>query len=94
MIYKRGAIYHYDFRFTLKKDGTREHYRIRQSAGTSNKDADARSVEAAHRQALKEGKIHPLGNPHGLKPAMAVTAATTAPTLSRAVQALPEFRAA
>jgi len=76
VIYKRGAIYHYDFRFTLKKDGTREHYRIRQSAGTSNKE-DARDVENAHRKALKEGKIHPLD----AWPQPTATGVTTAPTL-------------
>jgi len=37
MIYKRGAVYWYKFRWTVKQqDGANENYRIRKSARTSN----------------------------------------------------------
>jgi integrase len=59
MIYKRGKVYWYNFRWTIKNaDGTKESFRIVRSAKTGNAN-DARDVEAEHRRALRLGEIHP-----------------------------------
>jgi len=59
MIYKRGKVYWYNFRWSLKKeDGTLESFRIVKSAKTTNK-VDAKNVEEEHRRALRLGEIHP-----------------------------------
>lgn len=60
MIYKRGHTYWYNFRWTIKsgEDGEDEHFRIRRSANTSNKNA-AKDVENEHRRALRLGEVHP-----------------------------------
>lgn len=60
MLVKRGAVWHYNFRWCIKhKDGTVETFRIRQSAKTG-KRKDAEIVEGNHKDALRNGKIHPL----------------------------------
>jgi integrase len=59
MTYKRGGVYWYKFRWTLKlQDGTKESYLVRKSARTSNVKR-AREVEEEHRRALRMGTIHP-----------------------------------
>jgi integrase len=59
MLYKRGKVYWYNFRWSIKQaDGTVESFRIRQSAKTQNKNA-AKGVEEEHRRALRLGEIHP-----------------------------------
>jgi integrase len=59
MLYKRGKVYWYNFRWSIKHaDGTVESFRIRQSAKTQNKNA-AKGVEEEHRRALRLGEIHP-----------------------------------
>ena len=59
MLYKRGKVYWYNFRWSTKQaDGTVESFRIRQSAKTQNKIA-AKNVEEEHRRALRLGEIHP-----------------------------------
>lgn len=61
MVKKLGtsANWSYNFRWTIRhKDGTQEHYRIRQCAHVSNKK-DALAVEAAHKAALARGDVHP-----------------------------------
>ena len=59
MIYKRGAAYWYNFRWSLRNaDGTVESFRIVKSAKTRNKQ-DAKDVEDEHRRALRLGEIHP-----------------------------------
>lgn len=59
MIYKRGKVYWYNFRWSLKlEDGTLESFRIRQSAKTQ-KRKDAENTEDEHRRALRLGEIHP-----------------------------------
>jgi integrase len=61
MVKKLGtsANYSYNFRWTIKhKDGTQEHFRVRQCAHVSNKK-DALAVEAAHKAALARGDVHP-----------------------------------
>lgn len=59
MIYKRGKVYWYNFRWSLKKDdGTLESFRIVKSAKTTNKN-DAKNAEDEHRRALRLGEIHP-----------------------------------
>ncbi len=59
MLYKRGKVYWYNFRWSIKQaDGTVESFRIRQSAKTQNKIA-AKNVEEEHRRALRLGEIHP-----------------------------------
>ena len=60
MIYKRGNVYWYKFKWTVRsEDGTKESYEIRKSARTSNK-RDAKEVEEEHRRAIRLGLIHPL----------------------------------
>jgi integrase len=60
MIYKRGGVYWYKFRWTLKgTDGTKESFLIRKSAKTANLKK-VREVEDEHRRALRLGSIHPL----------------------------------
>ena len=59
MIYKRGKVYWYNFRWSLKNgDGTVESFRIVKSAKSTNKN-DAKNVEEEHRRALRLGEIHP-----------------------------------
>ena len=59
MLYKRGKVYWYNFRWSIKQaDGTVESFRIRQSAKTQNKNT-AKDVEEEHRRALRLGEIHP-----------------------------------
>ena len=59
MIYKRGATYWYNFRWSLRNaDGTVESFRIVKSAKTRNKQ-DAKDAEDEHRRALRLGEIHP-----------------------------------
>jgi integrase len=59
MLYKRGKVYWYNFRWSIKQaDGTVESFRIRQTAKTQNKNA-AKDVEEEHRRALRLGEIHP-----------------------------------
>lgn len=62
MVKKLGtsANYSYNFRWTARnRDGTQEHFRIRQSARTSSRK-DAKEIENEHRRALMLGLIHPL----------------------------------
>lgn len=59
MIYKRGGVYWYKFRWTIKNsEGERENYLIRKTAKTGNAKR-AREVEEEHRRALRLGEIHP-----------------------------------
>ena len=59
MLYKRGKVYWYNFRWSTKQaDGTVESFRIRQTAKTQNRNA-AKDVEEEHRRALRLGEIHP-----------------------------------
>jgi integrase len=59
MIYKRGKVYWYNFRWSMKlEDGTVENFRIRQTAKT-RKRKDAEDAEDEHRRALRLGEIHP-----------------------------------
>ena len=59
MIYKRGKVYWYNFRWSLKnEDGTVESFRIVKSAKTTNKN-DAKNVEDEHRRALRLGRDSP-----------------------------------
>lgn len=59
MTYKRGGVYWYKFRWTLKsQDGTKESYLIRKSARTSNVKR-AREAEEEHRRSLRLGLVHP-----------------------------------
>jgi len=59
-LYRRGRIWWYKFKFTLKHaDGRREYFELQRSAHTSNRrKASARND--AHRDALNEGRVHPL----------------------------------
>lgn len=59
MLYKRGGVYWYKFRWTIKGDNSeRENYLIRKSAKAQNKKK-AGEVEDEHRRALRLGQIHP-----------------------------------
>jgi integrase len=59
MLYKRGKVYWYNFRWSIKQaDGTVESFRIRQTAKTQNRNA-AKDLEEEHRRALRLGEIHP-----------------------------------
>lgn len=59
MIYKRGKVYWYNFRWSLKhEDGTVESFRIVKSART-HKRKDAENAENEHKRALRLGEIHP-----------------------------------
>ena len=59
MLYKRGKVYWYNFRWSIKQaDGTVESFRIRQSAKTQNRNA-AKDVEEEHRRALTAGRDSP-----------------------------------
>ena len=59
MLYKRGKVCWYNFRWSIKhEDGTLESFRIRQSAKTQ-KRKDAEDAESEHRRALRLGEIHP-----------------------------------
>jgi integrase len=58
-IYKRGEVYWYKFRWTIKpQDSQSENYLIRQSARTGNIKR-AREMQDEHRRALRLGHIHP-----------------------------------
>jgi integrase len=58
-IYKRGEVYWYKFRWTIKvQDGQSENYLIRKSARTGNLKR-AREMQDEHRRALRLGLIHP-----------------------------------
>ena len=60
MIVKRGSVYWYEFKWTIKhEDGTREYFVTRCTTRSSNKK-DAMAMEGAHRNALAMG----LGHPH------------------------------
>jgi hypothetical protein len=59
MTYKRGGVYWYKFRWSLKlQDGASENYLVRKSARTSNVKR-AREMEEEHRRALRMGLVHP-----------------------------------
>jgi integrase len=59
MIYKRGGVYWYKFRWSVKgEDGTNDNYVIRKSARATNKKA-AGEAEDEHKRALRLGSIHP-----------------------------------
>jgi integrase len=59
MIYRRGKVYWYNFRWTIKNaDGTNESFRIVKSAKT-HKRKQAEDSEDEHRRALRLGEIHP-----------------------------------
>jgi integrase len=60
MTYKRGGVYWYKFRWTIKGAGAEQpkSYTIRKSARTANLKR-AREVEEEHRRALRLGQIHP-----------------------------------
>ena len=59
MLYKRGGVWWYKFRWTVKgENGTRENFVIRKTARTGN-GKKAREVEDEHRRALRLGMIHP-----------------------------------
>ncbi len=59
MIYKRGRMYWYNFRWSIRNaDGTNESFRIVKSARAKNRD-DAKDAEDEHRRALRLGQIHP-----------------------------------
>lgn len=59
MIYKRGSVYWYKFRWTLKsQEGPSENYLIRKSARTANLKR-SREMEEEHRRALRLGLVHP-----------------------------------
>ena len=58
-LYRRGRMWCYRFRFTLKHpDGRREHFEIRRSAHTRNR-REAEETEQDHRRALRKGDVHP-----------------------------------
>jgi integrase len=60
VIYKRGGVYWYKFRWTVKgEDGARINYLIRKSARATNQK-DAGNAESEHKRALRLGEIHPL----------------------------------
>ena len=59
MIYKRGGVYWYKFRWTIRRQQeAKESYLIRRSARTGNLKR-AREAEEEHRRALRLGQIHP-----------------------------------
>jgi hypothetical protein len=59
MTYKRGGVYWYKFRWTLKSlDGSKESFLVRKSARTFNVKR-AREAEEEHRRALRLGFVHP-----------------------------------
>jgi hypothetical protein len=59
MVYKRGNVYWYNFRWSIRQsDGTVENFRIVKSART-HKRKDAEDAEDEHRRALRLGEIHP-----------------------------------
>ena len=59
MIMKRGSVYWYKFKWSVKHpDGRREHFVIRRTTRTSNKK-DALVMEGGHRRALAMGFVHP-----------------------------------
>jgi integrase len=58
-VYKRGSVYWYKFRWTIKHaDGANENFIIRKPARTANLKK-AREVEEEHRRGLRIGAIHP-----------------------------------
>jgi len=59
-LYKRGRVWWYKFKFTLKHaDGRREYFELQRSAHTRNR-RKASAREDAHRDALNEGRVHPV----------------------------------
>ena len=59
MIYKRGGVYWYKFRWTVKgENDANVNYLIRKSARATNKK-DAGDAENEHKRALRLGMIHP-----------------------------------
>jgi integrase len=59
MIYKRGGVYWYKFRWTVKDENDLNvNYLIRKSARATNKK-DAGDAENEHKRALRLGTIHP-----------------------------------
>ena len=59
MIYKRGGVYWYKFRWTVKgENDSNVNYLIRKSARATNKK-DAGDAENEHKRALRLGMIHP-----------------------------------
>ena len=59
MTYKRGGVYWYKFRWTVKgENGTNVNYLIRKSARATNKK-DADQAEGEHKRALRLGTGHP-----------------------------------
>jgi integrase len=59
MTYKRGGVYWYKFRWTMKlQNGLSENYLVRKSARTCNLKR-AREAEEEHRRALRLGLVHP-----------------------------------
>ena len=60
MIYRRGRVCWYRFKWSVKHpDGTREQFLIQRSAKTGNK-RKAEDVQEEHRRALRLGEVHPL----------------------------------
>lgn len=59
-VYKRGGVYWYKFKWTVKtSDGNRDSFVIRRTGHTSIK-RKAEEVEDEHKRALRLGQIHPL----------------------------------
>lgn len=60
MVYKRGNVYWYRIRWTVKRDdGSKEHFEIRRPARAPSR-RKAKEVEEEHRRALRLGQVHPL----------------------------------
>ena len=60
MVYRRGKVYWYKIKFTrTEADGDRQEYTIRRSAHTTQR-RKAERREQEHRDALWDGKVHPL----------------------------------
>jgi integrase len=60
MVYRRGAVYWYKIKFTRTEvDGERQEYIVRRSAHTTQR-RKAERREQEHRDALWDGKVHPL----------------------------------
>ena len=58
--YRRGAVYWYKIKFTrTEADGERREYTVRRSAHTTQR-RKAERREQDHRDALWDGKVHPL----------------------------------
>jgi integrase len=72
MVFKRGRVYWYRFRWHLKTaNGETEYYVVERSARTQNA-REAQNLQEDHRRALREGRVHPLDPfPEVPPPAMA-----------------------